>query len=151
MVSEPKHIPLPERLREYAAAKAEEFRAALEAADDAHDVIGDAPPLPTDAELAAEYDQARGYDRPIEERRREAYEACKDAPIVRWTKGQKTLPEFVECDGKCITAAEVGVPEAGGMYAVDPECTLHGKALPALEEVRRKFDDAHVALDEEED
>lgn len=36
-MTEPKHIPLPKRLREYAAAKAEEIRAALEAADDAHD------------------------------------------------------------------------------------------------------------------
>ena len=37
-MTEPKHIPLPKRLREYAAAKAEEIRAALEAADDAHEI-----------------------------------------------------------------------------------------------------------------
>jgi hypothetical protein len=62
---------LSQRLLGWAEGKAEEIRAALVAADDAHDV-------------------------------------------------------FVPCDGKCITADEVGVI-ADGMYAVDPECTLHGK------------------------
>lgn len=34
--------------------------------------------------MAAEYDRARGYDRPRSERSREAREMSKDAPIVRW-------------------------------------------------------------------
>lgn len=41
--------------------------------------------LPTDAELAAEYDRARGYDRPRKERAKEIYEAAADAPLVPWT------------------------------------------------------------------
>lgn len=42
-------------------------------------------PLQTDAELAAEYDRARGYDRPRKERAKEIYEAAADVPLTPWT------------------------------------------------------------------
>lgn len=38
-----------------------------------------------EAFLAAEYDRARGYDRPREERAKEAYQAALDAPQITWT------------------------------------------------------------------
>lgn len=46
---------------------------------------GTPPPLPTDAELAAQYDRARGYDRPRAERAQEARRDVADAPPVTWT------------------------------------------------------------------
>ena len=124
------------RLREYAEGWGQMLRDLVE-----HPALDNDVPEEEDARLAVEYDRARGYGRPLGEQARDAYEDAEDSPIVRWTKGQKTLPEFVECDGKCITAAEVGVPEAGGMYAVDPECTLHGKVLPVLEATRRRIEE----------
>ena len=42
-----------------------------------------------DHRLAAEYDRARGYDRPLAERSREARELATDAPVVIWPLNER--------------------------------------------------------------
>ena len=42
-----------------------------------------------DHRLAAEYDRARGYDRPLAERSREARELTTDAPVVIWPLNER--------------------------------------------------------------
>jgi hypothetical protein len=37
-----------------------------------------------DAALAAEYDRARGFDRPLAERSKEAHELAEGAPVLHW-------------------------------------------------------------------
>lgn len=55
---------------------------------------------------------------------------------LAWVKAgrQRTAapePRQDTCPGRCLDAADVGVPEAGGMYAVDPNCPVHTSTLPA--------------------
>lgn len=41
--------------------------------------------------LAAEYDRARGYARPVRERSKEAHELAEGAPVVRWRPPQRAV------------------------------------------------------------
>jgi hypothetical protein len=39
-----------------------------------------------------------------------------------------------DCDGRCLTGADIGMPEYGGFYAVDPDCSEHGTPMTPEEE-----------------
>lgn len=40
------------------------------------------------------------------------------------------LPEKDRCNGVCMSAADIGLPEYGGMAYPDPECPEHGVREP---------------------